>query len=94
MIRGINKRIIEINEIGSDYFEKVMFIVKSENIPDDAQLEREAKKIMMYYMSDVSPREYKGLRYKEKMRHKKAILIISSVIVCFVFGLIFLISFK
>ena len=28
MLRGVNKRIIEVNETGSDYFEKALFFVK------------------------------------------------------------------
>ena len=30
MIKGINRQVIEINETGGEYFEKVMFFVKPE----------------------------------------------------------------
>lgn len=33
MLKGVNKQIIEINDTGSDCFEKVLFFVKPEYLP-------------------------------------------------------------
>ena len=30
MIKGINRQVVEVNDTGSDYFEKIMFFVKPE----------------------------------------------------------------
>ena len=32
MIKGINRQVVEVNETGSEYFEKIMFFVKPEYI--------------------------------------------------------------
>jgi len=42
MIKGINRQVIEINETGGEYFEKVMFFVKPEcaNISEGRLRER------------------------------------------------------
>lgn len=53
MIRGINKRVIEINDIGSEYFEKAFLIVK-DNKATVPHLEREADRVMQAYFPTVS----------------------------------------
>lgn len=32
MIKGVNRQVVEVNDTGSDYFEKIMFFVKPEYI--------------------------------------------------------------
>ena len=42
MIRGINKRIIEVNDTGSELFEKALLFVRSDSRSDDEGLKKEA----------------------------------------------------
>ena len=72
MIRGINKRIIEVNDTGSEFFEKALFFVKSQSNLDNGRLEDEAKKVMLSYFSDETPSRSKQgyLRYSENKRKK------------------------
>ncbi len=70
MLRGVNKRIIEINDTGSDMFEKALFFIKANEVPDDAKLETEARRIMLSYMTDSRDSKRISLRYKD-MRAKR-----------------------
>ena len=56
MLRGVNKRIIEINNIEGGYFEKVLFFVNDEKKTEpDSVLSRQAEK----YVSDSCSIKYK-----------------------------------
>ena len=56
MLRGVNKRIIEINNIEGGYFEKVLFFVNDDKKAEsDSVLNRQAEK----YVSDSCPIKYK-----------------------------------
>ncbi len=71
MLRGVNKRIIEINDTGSDYFERALFFVKTSVNECPAVLQKEADRIINEYMrSDSEPRQG-YLRYTENKRNKK-----------------------
>ena len=73
MLRGVNKRIIEVNETGSDYFEKALFFVKGNADFNEATLEREAQSIMLsYFEPQTKPAGQKGyLRYTEERKQKR-----------------------
>lgn len=50
MIKGVNKRIVEVNDTDSKYFEKILFFVKSDcNYSNSVELENEAKRIVKKY---------------------------------------------
>lgn len=50
MIKGINRRIVEVNDTESKYFEKILFIVRTDcQSGDDSELKDEAKRIMQKY---------------------------------------------
>ena len=69
MIRGISKRIIEINNTGSEFFEKAVFFIKPDTDKSDKALKNEADKIISAYFSDIMPRESLGyLRVKDNKR--------------------------
>lgn len=70
MIRGINKRVIEINDIGSEYFEKALLIVK-DNKATVPNLEREADRVMQAYFPKRV--EVGGIGYlrKKSLKRKK-----------------------
>lgn len=76
MIRGINKRIIEITDIESDMFEKALFFINSEYKYDDRSLEKEARRIVdTYICSDGAQYKPGYLRYSENRSKKKRIIL-------------------
>lgn len=83
MLRGVNKRIIEISDTGSELFEKAFFIVKNDNDLSESSLENEANRIMLTYFNRESQQPRMGfLRYTDlkKQRRKTAIITISSIL--------------
>lgn len=82
MLRGINKQIIEINDTGSNYFEKILFFVKSENFNENIKLEEEARRIMLSYFVEDDNGKYKEgiLRYTDNKRKKKNRIILFAIL--------------
>lgn len=91
LIKGINKRIIEVNDTGSDYFEKVLFIVKDNNA-DLRNLKLEANKVVNTYFPK-NDFVYKGgyLRKREK-RRKSVVVLLGFVILSAITGFIVLLK--
>ena len=83
MLRGVNKRIIEVNDTDSDYFEKALFFVKDDTDFDNKLLENEAKKIIHSYF-EPKPRTTKigYLRYIEEKKKKNRKIKIFTVAGC------------
>lgn len=75
MIRGINKRIIEVNDTGSELFEKALLFVRSDSKTDDEGLKKEAEKIVAAYVTPDDGSKYRPgyLRYTESRRKLKII---------------------
>ncbi len=72
MLRGVNRRIVEITDTGSDYFEKALFFVKNDYFADESELKREADRIIYSYFNNAEPNGHTGfLRYSEKAKHRK-----------------------
>ena len=71
MLRGVNKRIIEVNDTDSDYFEKALFFVK-ENVEFNTEtLEKEAKRIIhSYFEPNKSSPKIGYLRYTDEKKKK------------------------
>ncbi len=82
MIKGTNKRIIEVTNTGSDIFEKALFFVKPTEHLDEQKLNYEANRIINAYMTNEDDDFVPGyLRYTEKKNSKlKKGIVISSVI--------------
>lgn len=79
MIRGINKRIIEVNDTGSELFEKALLFVKNDSCTDEEHLKKEAERVVAAYMTDDGNTYKPGyLRYTEKKRKSKRSKIIIS----------------
>ena len=74
MIKGINKRIIEVNDTGSEYFEKVLFIVKDNNA-DLRRLKNEADRVVNAYFPKNDFVFKEGYLRRRKTKQKKLILI-------------------
>lgn len=81
MIKGINKRVIEVNDVGSDYFEKALFIVKDNNA-DLRNLEYEAKRVVSSYFPQYSINYREG--YLRRKRRRNIILAVAASVVGFV----------
>lgn len=86
MIRGINKRIIEVNDTGSELFEKALLFVKNDSCTDEEHLKKEAERVVAAYMTDEGNTYRPGyLRYTEKKRRsKKTKIIISCCVTVFI----------
>lgn len=84
MLRGVNRRIIEVNDTGSDYFEKVIFFVKGNTGITPDTLEKEAQKVMEAYLNCGTESKRQGyLRYTDmrRKRRRMAIFLLSAVVV-------------
>ncbi len=46
MVRGINKRVIEINETGNPYFDKAVLYMNERSQKETAEMEAEAKRYL------------------------------------------------
>lgn len=83
MLRGVNKRIIEVNDTDSDYFEKALFFVKDDTDFDNKLLENEAKKIIHSYFEPQPKTAKMGyLRYTEEKKKKTRKIKIFTVAGC------------
>jgi hypothetical protein len=92
MLRGVNKRIIEIKDTESDYFEKAFFIVNENKSLNLDELEREARRITADYFGTFSEtgsninksNPHCGyLRYTDRKKRKRRIIVsaVSSILV-------------
>ncbi len=71
MLRGVNKRIIEINDTGSDMFEKALFIVKDCGSLSPDRLQEEARRMMSSYFTENDSPHQGYLRYSENKKTKR-----------------------
>lgn len=81
MLRGVSRRIIEVNDTGSEYFEKALFFVKGEAEKNSDSLKKEAQKIMLsYFEGGVGSKRQGCLRYTDTRRKKRrtAVLLIGA----------------
>lgn len=71
MIRGISKKIIEVNDTGSDFFEKAVFYVRTGKDINDRTLKSEADKIIYSYITDGEKcGQFGYLRNLDKKKNK------------------------
>lgn len=80
MLRGVNKRIIEINDTGSEFFERALFFVKTSVNENPTVLQKEADRVINeYFKNDTQPRQG-YLRYtenKRKIKRKKKTILLT-----------------
>lgn len=77
MVRGVNRQIIEINDTGNRYFERVLLFVSpgKSDVPEN-ELQAQAR----HYVSTLAPKDGRvGLRKKHKRRLQKKILLFSGI---------------
>ncbi len=85
MLRGVNKRIIEISDTGSDVFEKALFFIKDNNGLSQSELKKEAHRMVVSYFSEENRTHSGFLRYTDnRKKRQRKILVISllSVLCC------------
>lgn len=73
MIKGVNRRVIEINNPDGEYFEKAILFVKPEKSGDKPEILRIAAR---KYLSEVDE--------NDRRRRVRTIVIISSLVIVFV----------
>lgn len=67
MIRGINKRVIEINETGNPYFDRAVLYMNDHSKQDDSSMEEEARR----YLATIQKVRWSGrLSLKERFSWK------------------------
>ena len=80
MIRGVNKYIIEVNNIKSDYFEKAILFVKNDTTADDKRLDTEANALIKKY-NLIGKNGNIGFLRKKQIKKKKIKSIITAGII-------------
>lgn len=78
MVKGVNKKIIEINNTENEFFEKIILYVSPKaGAPNSAKVKRAASELVSNLSGD-SPKT-KGLReiLEQKRRQKKRVIIFS-----------------
>ena len=83
MIKGVNRRIIEVQEIGNSCFDKAIFFVKSDFCnKDERELEKEARKIVKQYnVCDLPQPAFKIAKKEKYARHKNIFRSVFSAII-------------
>lgn len=68
MVRGINKRVIEINETGNPYFDKAVLYMNDKGKADDGTMEEEARR----YLATINRVRWSGrISWRERMGNWK-----------------------
>lgn len=88
LIRGINKRIIEITDTGSDYFEKALLFVSAGTDIGDDFLKSEAERLLDSYSEPRTNNGMGYLRYREvkERKHRALKKVIAGLSVFILFG--------
>ena len=77
MIRGVNKRIIEITDTGSEYFERALMFVRpdSSDLPDSA-LEEEAMKLVSAMSRPPSEKRKRRHAKRRRLDYKAVVILV------------------
>ena len=80
MVKGVNKQIIEINDTGNKYFDKVLLFISpgKKDLPDEL-IQAKAKE----YVLDFSKSLHESVPLRERIRKKQAkkrVFIISGIL--------------
>lgn len=78
MVKGVNKQIIEINDTGNSYFERVLLFVApgKSDVPVE-ELKSEAKSYLLNLSSDFKPN---GLREQYGRKKKRKLIALSCLV--------------
>ena len=67
MVKGVNKRVIEINETGNPYFDRAVLYMNDRGKADDSSMEEEARR----YLATIQKVRWSGrLPWKERFHWK------------------------
>ena len=81
MVKGVNKQIIEINDTGNKYFEKVLLFVApgKKDLPGEI-LQKRAKEYVLEFTNNLAPKV--GIREQiMKKRARRRTAIISGIVI-------------
>ena len=75
MVKGVNKTIIEVNNTGNKFFEKIVFYVTPEyGNSSPKQLRRAAEGFICNYAEDFKPLNDNSFRRRYKIKRRRRIL--------------------
>ncbi len=89
MIRGISKKIIEVNNTGSEFFEKAVFYVKNDRLEGERQLKAEADRVLCSYIKEYNHGYKKGYLRRKETKNKNLLLVTGLVIFAVIFAVTF-----
>ena len=93
MVKGVNRQIIEINDTGNRYFEKVLLFVSPRGSDlNSAQLGREAKEFLLRLTPEPDNRESLRKRVGKRILRRK-IFIISGIAAFLITGTLLIFNF-
>ena len=72
MVKGVNRQVVEINDTGSVYFERILLVVRPERTEDERKIKEEADRIVKSYLITSKPPD--GQRKEKKSSCRKNIL--------------------
>lgn len=91
MVKGVNKNIIEVNDTGSEFFEKIVFYVSPKFASLGAKsLKKASEEIEKTLLVNQKNSESLRIRVKKKNQKRKIIVISSSCAVLISFGIFLL----
>lgn len=80
MVKGVNRQIIEINDTGNRYFEKVLlFVAPGKSDLSESKLKSEAEEFLFKLSPELKKSE--GLRQRVKNKARKKLLIFGCITV-------------
>jgi len=86
MIKGVNKKIIEINNTDNIYFDKVIFYLKPNVIElPNAVAEAEAEKYIRLLGLDCYNKQYQMLKFRKKLATFTVLSLLFTIGVCVYF---------
>ena len=82
MVKGVNRKIIEINDTGSKYFERILlFVTPAASQVSTRKLEREAVNILGGISPDLPVKMGLRSRHKNKMVRRRVLAISVAAVV-------------
>lgn len=77
MVKGVNKRVIEVNNTGNKFFEKIVFYVKAEYGDLTSVQLKEATEFLSLGFEEKFPFKNVSLRKRRKLRKIRVICAVS-----------------
>ncbi len=90
MVKGVNRQIIEINDTGNRFFERVLLFVSPEGAElGSRELGKEAREFLLHLTPETAPKQ--GLRSRIARRKVKRRLILGGAACAVLFSTVFIV---